>query len=213
MSLFESGNRGFTVLLDIRQPLAYLALHPAAALAEECGVEVDFVPIADTPLKPPSEPLPDDDRGVRHRRDRAHAIAREIATYAQVQGLVLRDYYRNPDPTTFAIAWLWMRQRHRGHLLAFLIEAYRAYWALELDPSDPIEVDRLIDSFDMDVEDFREWSQERGPARAHALAKDLLERGLARAPTYVIEDEVFVGRQHLPMIRWILEGRVDAGPI
>lgn len=213
MSFFESGKRGFTVLLDIRQPLAYLALHPAAALAEQCGVEVDFVPIADSPLKPPSAPRPDDERGVRHRRHRAHAIAREIATYAQVQGLVLHDYYRDPDPTTFHIAWLWMRQSQGDRLLAFLVEAFRAYWALEFDPANPIEIDRLLDSFDVDVDDFGRWSQGQGPAEAHALAEELLERGLARAPTYVVEDEVFVGRQHLPMIRWILEGRVDAGPI
>lgn len=213
MSLFESSKPGFTVLLDIRQPLAYLALPPAAALAEECDVEVDFVPIAASPLKAPSEPLSEDDRGVRHRRHRAHAIAREIATYAQAQGLVLHDYYRNPDPTTFHIAWLWMRQRTQTRLRSFLAEAFRAYWALEFDPSNPVEVDRLIDSFDLDVDDFREWSRGQGPARANALAEELLEHGFSRSPTYVVEGEVFVGRQHLPMIRWILEGRVDAGPI
>jgi len=213
MSVFEAGNRGLTVLLDIRLPLAYLALHPAAALAEECGVEIDFLPVTDSPLKPPSEPFPEDDRGVRHRRHRAHAIAREIETYAAAQGLALDGYYRSPDPTTFHIAWLWMRQRRDARLVPFLAEAFRAYWALEFDPSNRKDVEGLVESFDAEVDVFREWSRAQGPARADEWAEELIERGLTRAPTYLIEDEVFVGRQHLPMIRWILEGRVGAGPI
>jgi 2-hydroxychromene-2-carboxylate isomerase len=213
MSVFEGGNRGLTVLLDIRLPFAYLALHPAVALAEECGVEIDFLPVTDSPLKAPSAPLPEDDRGVRHRRHRAHAIAREIETYAAAQGLALADYYRSPDPTTFHISWLWMRQRRDARLVAFLAEAFRAYWSLEFDPSNRKDVERLVESFDAEVDVFQEWSREQGRARADELAEELIERGLTRAPTSLIEDEVFVGRQHLPMIRWILEGRVGAGPI
>ena len=213
MSLFATDSRQFTVLLDIRQPLAYLALHPASALAEECGVHIDFLPIADSPLNPPSEPLPEDDRGIRHRRHRAKAIAREIETYAGAQGLVLVDYYRNPNPTPFNIAWLWIRQEHEDRLLAFLAEAFRAYWAGEFDPSNPAAVDTLVDSIGPGVDDFRDWKERQGRARANALTEELQERGLSRAPSYFIEDEVFVGRQHLPMIRWILEGRTGRGPI
>jgi 2-hydroxychromene-2-carboxylate isomerase len=39
----------------------------------------------------------------------------------------------------------------------------------------------------------------------------LQERGLFQVPAYLVEEEVFYGRQHLPMIRWILAGR--SGPI
>ena len=28
-----------------------------------------------------------------------------------------------------------------------------------------------------------------------------------------VGDEIFIGRQHLPMIGWILDGRVGPGPI
>jgi 2-hydroxychromene-2-carboxylate isomerase len=37
--------------------------------------------------------------------------------------------------------------------------------------------------------------------------------GWFQAPGFVVEDEVFYGRQHLPMIRWILEGRSGPVPI
>ena len=213
MSFFEPGNRHLSVLLDIRQPLAYLALHPAAALALECGTRLDLLPIDSPVLKPPSPPGPDDDRGIRHRRHRAHAVSREIEIYAQAQGLVLESYYRNPDPAPFNIAWLWIAEQHRDHLLAFLAEGFRAYWADEFDPSDLEAVRQLVDSISASGGNFAKWSQHEGPASANALADELMTQGLSRAPCYLIEDEVFVGRQHLPMIRWILEGRTGPRPI
>jgi len=210
MSGIPLGERTLSVLLDVRQPTAYLALHPARAFAEECGVSVDWLPIAVPPLKAPTEPAADDDRGVRHRRHRAHAIAREIEIYGGAQGLCLRELYRDPDPSAFHLAWLWLRERHEAHLLPFLTEAFRAYWALDLDPSKPGEVVPLLGAAGAG---FDAWCEREGPQAAEALAVALAERGVARAPAYLVEDEIFVGRQHLPMIRWILDGRVGPGPI
>ena len=213
MSRFEPEARTLNVLLDIRQPQAYLALHPAATLATECGVPIDFLPVVDSALKAPSEPAPDDDRGIRHRRYRAQAVAREIETYASSQGLVLREYYRDADPSIFNVAWLWVRQHEPARLLPFLTESFRRYWAVDLDPSSEDAVAALLESLDAAGPDFRAWRQGEGRRAAGELADALRERGLQRAPTYLVEGEVFIGRQHLPMIRWILEGRPGRGPI
>lgn len=213
MSISGIDESRLSVLLDIRQPQAYLALHPAAALAAECGLEINWLPVAVEPLKAPTEPAPDDDRGVLHRRSRARAIARETATYAEVQGLHLEAYYRKDDPAAFHLAWLWLRERHPEQLFAFLAQAFRAWWACELEISSIEAVSALLDRCGIDASGYASWCDEPGPARAAALAEELAERGLSRAPSYWIEDEVFVGRQHLPMIRWILGGRQGAGPI
>lgn len=202
-----------TVLLDVRQPQAYLALHPTAALAAECGVAVDWLPVVTEPLKAPSEPRDDDDRGVRHRRYRAQAIAREIETYARVQGLVVEDYYRNTDPSTLNLAWLWLREHDVDCLLPFLAAAFRAHWACVLDVSREDAVVSLLEGCGAAAPEFQSWRLAEGTERADSLAEDLRERGLARAPTYLLHGEVFVGRQHLPMLRWILEGRAGRGPI
>ena len=42
---------------------------------------------------------------------------------------------------------------------------------------------------------------------------ELRSAGLFQVPAYVVEDEVFYGRQHLPMIGWILDGRSGPVPI
>jgi 2-hydroxychromene-2-carboxylate isomerase len=202
-----------SVLLDVRHPHAYLALHPAAALASELGIGINWLPLVVPPLVAPSTPGPDDDRGTRHRRYRAQAIARGIETYAAVQGLVLRDYYRDPDPAALNRGWLWIRHRQADRLEPFLAEAFRAYWALELDPSSETAVAAVIDRLGCDAAEFAAWCEDEGTAVAAALAEELRGRGFLGVPGYVIEGEFFHGRQHLPMIRWMLEGRRGPGPI
>ena len=51
-----------------------------------------------------------------------------------------------------------------------------------------------------------------GPGREQhaAIQTQAAESGIIAAPCYVLADEIFVGREHLPMIRWILAGRPAA---
>jgi 2-hydroxychromene-2-carboxylate isomerase len=202
-----------TVLLDIRHPLAYLALHPTLELADSLHVDINWLPLTTPTLKPPSAAAPDDDRGVRHRRYRAEALGREIEAYGAAQGLVLRDYYRAGNADAATLGWLWVRRVHRRELQKYLVELFRAYWSLEIDPEDTAEIEGLIDGLGLDATAFSDWAREAGPAAAEAIASEIRERGLFQVPAYVIEDEVFYGRQHLPMIEWILNGRAGATPI
>jgi 2-hydroxychromene-2-carboxylate isomerase len=213
VTLFGDRSAALRVLLDLRHPLAYLALHPTLAFAESLGISTDWLPRSVPPLNPPSEPRADDDRGVRHRRYRAQAIAREIETYSRAQGLVLRDWYRDGPADLANLAWLFVRERHRARLEAFLAELFRAYWAAELDPSDPKAVAEKVAGAGGDARAVLAFADRGGPEAAAALEAELEERGLFQVPAFLVEDEVFYGRQHLPMIRWILEGRSGPLPI
>ena len=200
-----------TVLLDVRHPLAYLALHPALALAESLALEVNWLPLTAPSLKPPTAAQAGDDRGIRHRRYRARALAREIETYAQAQGLVLREFYRNGDAEAANLAWLWVRAHQPARLPVYLVELFRSYWSLELDPSSVEQVAGLLGGLELDTAAFVAWCGAEGPAAVEALQAELRDEGLYQVPAYRVEEEVFYGRQHLPMIRWILAGR--SGPI
>ncbi len=202
-----------TVLLDVRHPLAYLALAPAAAFGAERGIAVNWLPFTVQPLRAPSEPGPADDRSTRHKRNRAQMIAREIETYAAAQGLTVREYYRDGDARAVELGWLWMRAHHPAGLLPFLTEAFRAYWAVELDPSDLAATTRLVDREGADGATFEAWAAGEGPEIARGLHDALVSRGIGGVPGYLVEGEFFQGRQHLAMIGWILDGRQGPGPI
>jgi len=202
-----------TVLLDLRSPASFLALDPTAQFGEALGVAIDWLPIRVPPLKPPSEPGPDDDRGIRHRRHRARALAREFETYGRAQGLELRGLYRDVDLTHFELGWLWLREAKPEALLAYLREGFRRYWSLALDPSSASAIRDLVHSVAGDAEAFRAFCRAEGPATLARITGELREQGAVGAPGYLVEGEFFHGRQHLEMIRWILEGRSGPGPI
>ncbi len=215
--LAELSKARLVVLLDLRHPLACLALEPTLemldALGLETGPDVDWLPLPVPPLKAPGDAGPDDDRGTRHRRYRAEAIAREIQTYGAAQGRVLEEPYRDGPADAAVRGWLWLRARHRPRLVEGLRALFDAYWRVDLDPADDAQVAAVLDAVEADGPGFRSWSAEAGAREAESLAGRLREIGLFNVPAYVVEDEVFYGRQHLPMIRWILEGRTGRVPI
>jgi hypothetical protein len=178
------------VALDIRHPLAYLALRPAIEFGREMAIEVDWLPLEGQPLRAPSPPAADDDRSVRHRRYRAQAIAREISIYARARGA------HAPDS-----------------LPALLEELFRRYWALDLDAGDRAAVTGVLRALGLPSSDFEGWAADEGAHELERVARVLQEAGVHQAPAYIVEGEVFHGRQHLPMIRWLLEGRTGPRPI
>lgn len=213
MTASTSAASSWTVLLDLRSPTCYLALPPAIAFARELGLATSWLPITVPPLRPPSEPAPGDDRGILHRRHRARALAREIETYARAQGLVLRDFYRDADASAFRMGWLWLRERSPRHLEAYLLEGFRDYWALAFDPASVSEVAARLERVGAPSAGFEAWCGAGGPEHDRRVADDVRALGVPGAPAYLVGGEVFLGRQHLPMIRWILGGRCGPGPI
>lgn len=203
-----------SVLLDVRHPLAALALRPAVDFGASLGIGINWLPLSVRSLRAPTRPEPEDDRGIRHRRFRAQAITREIETYAAVQGLVMREFYRDGSAEAANLGWLWMRHRYPERLVPYLDALFRGYWSLELDVSSPRAIAALLESIlGREDTDFEVWAAGEGPGVANALAAELRSHGLFQVPAFVVEEEVFYGRQHLPMIRWLLEGRRGPGPI
>jgi 2-hydroxychromene-2-carboxylate isomerase len=202
-----------TVVLDIRHPVAYLALPPAIEFARDLGVDIDWLPMRSQTLRPPSPPGPEDDRGVRHKRRRAQMIAREITIYAEARGLELQGLYRDGPATGVELGWLWVRATAPASLGSFLESSFRLFWALELDAESIDEVASVVDRCGLDAGAFRTWAASRGPAAAASVSGQLAEAGVFQTPAYLVADEIFYGRQHLPMIRWLLEGRQGEPPI
>jgi 2-hydroxychromene-2-carboxylate isomerase len=202
-----------TVALDVRHPFAYLALHPTLELVRSMAVPVDWLPLDVPALNPPSVPADGDDRGVRHRRFRAQAIAREIETYSAAQGITIREPYRSGEVEAARSGWLYMRDRHPERLVDYLVALFGGYWSRDVDVSRIVEIMELVARAGGDASAFARWQESDGPPASAALASELRALGIFQVPAYLLDGEVFYGRQHLPMLRWILEGRPGDGPI
>lgn len=199
--------------LDIKNPLAYLALQPAFALVDDLGLTLECLPFAAAALKVPAPARDDEDRGTRHRRLRAEYLARDIARYAGVQKLVIREFYRSPDTSAFAAGLLWLNQQSREDVRAYLQQTFDGYWQESLDVEDPMAIAHIVERLGQDGEAYASFAADEAPALAADLRERLVAAGVFNVPSFVVQGQVFLGRAHLPMVRWILEGRRGPPPV
>lgn len=190
-----------SVCVDVKHPLACLAIKPVRALAEELGIDVDWLPFPAPGLKPPPQ---GDDRGGRHRRHRAGYQAEEIQRYAGVQGLVIREPFRDGDTTPAALAHLWLRERSPERVPEFLETLFRGYWEGSLNCGDRHAVATLLEEQGLNPEDFGSFARGPGPAALTDLRDRLVAAGIFAVPSLAAAGEVFVGRAHLPLVRRLL---------
>ena len=192
------------VVLDIKDPHSYLAKDPTYALADEMGVDVDWLPFVSRALRRHSPR--GEDRGSRHRRFRGAYVERSIARYADARGITIRNIYRAPDSSLACMGMLAAKAHSQAVLRNYLDLAFRQYWEDDLDIEDPDTVAQVlaaagVSDFDFDAAGFR------------ALQESLDLAGVLETPAYLVDGEVFLGRAHLPMIRWMLAGRAGPPPI
>ena len=144
--------------------------------------------------------------GQRHTRVRAEYFAKETARYAKWQGIELNRDADGVDSTLACAGGLWA-QRH-GVAGAYNHRVLTEFWAGRLDIEDRDAVTGVLDEVGAPGFERFEFHEMLTAHQASVAA-----RGIFMLPTYLVEDQVFVGRAHLPMIRWLLTGRAGPGPL
>jgi 2-hydroxychromene-2-carboxylate isomerase len=202
-----AGAARLEVAIDFKSPLAYLALEPTLALADELGIELDWQPLVVPPLRRHPEPTPGDDRGARHRRTRAEYFRRDPLRYAQARGLSLAAAERAADSTTAALGLAWVKREAPARARAYVERVFAAHWRESLELSDPAAIERLLGEVGAPTAGFASYLKADGPAELAVLRNALLAANVFDVPSYRLGDEVFLGRQHLPVIRDLLAAR------
>jgi 2-hydroxychromene-2-carboxylate isomerase len=192
-----------TVCVDFKSPHAWLAIAPTRALEARLGARFDWRPRAVPPLPRPKPLGPNATRGERHRALRAAYWERDLARYAESQGLRLRDPYREIDTERPSLALLFLRGRAPERAGEFAARAFEALWQ---DDAPEVATDAL-------GAEFAEWARKQGPEELAANEAELEALGVWNVPAYLVGGELFLGRQHLPMVEWLVRGRAGPPPI
>ena len=182
--------------IDFKCPAAYLALKPTLALSEELGVPINWHGIRSYQRALMQE-MPNEDVGERHRRVRALARQKTHLLYSQVQDLPMQ--FRNPPTNTdMALAALSLLNESGSDPLPFITAAFNTYWTGDADLNDAVVVAGLPSAPTLENDD---------DARTHfeAALEQAEENGIFTTPTYVVNEQIFVGREHLPWIRELLQ--------
>tara|TARA_R100001244_G_scaffold86820_1_gene66239 strand:- start:15152 stop:15727 length:576 start_codon:yes stop_codon:yes gene_type:complete len=184
-----------TVAIDFKSPASCLALEPTLELARQTGVQIDWLPYPVRPFSVPEERAAET-VGERHRRVRAVARRDTHLHYAAVQGRPMH-FAKTPAGSETALAVL---AGMNGDPVPFLRAAFAAYWTEQADLDDEAVVTALLSSLQMPLPDLASARIKLASDRARAD-----EYGIFDSPSYVIADQLFVGREHLPWIASLIK--------
>jgi 2-hydroxychromene-2-carboxylate isomerase len=198
-----------SVAIDFKSPNAYLAIGPTCALAEQLGVSVDWQPFLVSPWKNHSPGSGANDRGARHRRIRADYAEREVMRYAADRGLAIRGLHRQTDSSLAAIGLLWTRRGPAPLVQTYVQRVFERYWREELDIEDENTLSALLAEIGAPVAGFLAFAGGEGRAELERVQSESTKAGIFEVPTYLLDGDIYVGRQHLPLIRALLSGGTD----
>ncbi|HXC53299.1 MAG TPA: DsbA family protein [Candidatus Limnocylindrales bacterium] len=210
-------DRPLIVYVDLKSPYAYLAKDPTRALARRLGIAVDWRPLSlDIPSFAGSARLDSGDNVAESQRSAAQWTWVKYAygdarRYAKMRGLTLRGTVKIWDTTLAGIAMQWAKAHGDDILARFLDRTFESFWKRELDAESLEVIERVLGESGADVAGFAAHADAARPAylaEQHAI----FDAGIFGVPGYVVEGEYYWGREHLPRIGWILEGRRGPAP-
>ena len=189
------------IYIDFKNPASYLALGPTCALLDRLGTRARWLPFCNSEETIPAR-LEVETRGEQHRRVRALARRQTHLLYADVQRLAM-NFRDDPGSTDCALAALALLE---DEPLPFIRAAFDSYWVRGDDLDDPGIVKALWDaSTDDTLLDL-----EAGRGALEQIREDAIESRVFMAPSFLLGEQLFLGREHLPWIECLLTGGEQA---
>ena len=208
-------NSPLIVYMDFKSPYAYLAKDPTWQLEADFGIEIDWRPLT---LNIPSflgsakvdatGRVTEQNRTPRQWQGVRYAYM-DAKRYARLKDIKVYGPRKVWDSSLASIGMLWTRS-DRAVLRRYMDVVYHRFWLRDIDVEDAEAVSEAVGEAGGDAAGYLRYAAGEGRSTHDALQERLHPCGVFGVPTYVVEDEIFFGREHLPMVRWLLGGR--AGP-
>lgn len=207
-----------TVYIDYKSPYAYIAKDPTYALEDEYGIVIDWLPLTlniasylGSAKKASSGAVTENRRSPRQWALVKYAYY-DARRYAALRGLTLKGTEKIWDSSLAGIGMLWMKRYEKTKLKTYTDLVFENFWKKELDIENILVIKEVMKQAGVDSTGFDEYAKEEGRLLHDQLQDSILNKGIIGVPTYVIDGEIYFGREHLPRVRWHLSGKKGNPP-
>ncbi len=152
-------------------------------------------------------------RGAQHRQMRFDYRQQNLIRYSPNSDLTLASLNRNINSQLAAVGLLWCLQKSQSCTEQYIGNVFIACWQRGEDIAEPQVIRQAIKLAGVSTDKFTAYSNGAGPDKLNNLRKNLEQQGVFDTPFYLLQADSFLGRQHLPMIRWLLCDRQGPKPI
>ena len=206
------------VYLDVKSPYAYLAKDPARSLIKEFGITIDWRPLT---LNIPSflGSAKTDDSGKvveENRTPRQWQSVRyaymDVKRYARRRDILIYGPRKIWDTSLVHISWNYVLKEAPDLFDEYIDDVYERFWKRELDIESSQVLCDVMEQRGIDPSEFATYASGEGRSQHDAFQQEMHTEGIFGVPTFVLDGEIFFGREHLPMVRWILGGKRGPAP-
>ena len=202
--------RTVTAYIDYKSPYAYLAKDLAYELERDFAVRVDWLPyVLDIPSFLGSAWVDDSGRVIEEERN-AHQWRRVRYSYmdcrrqARKRGLVIRGPQKIWDSALAACGMLYAKRQGDAVLRRYNHIIFERFWKRELDIEDPDVIGAVLAESGANTTGFSAYSAGEGRGELDRICRAAEAIGVFGVPSFVVDGELFWGREHLPDIRAML---------
>lgn len=202
--------------IDYKSPYAYLAVEPAWELERDFEVSLNWLPYTlDIPdylgsAKVDSQGNVLEDNRSPHQWRRVRYSYMDVRRYANLRGLTVRGTQKIWDSSLAAIGLL--HAKDHGDFRRYNDIVYERFWRRDLDIEDPAVIEAVLREAGTYAAGFRSFADGEGRALHDRIRAEAEDRGVFGVPTFVLDDEIFWGREHLALIRLRLDEQGLARP-
>ena len=196
-----------TVYTDYKSPYAYIAKDLIYQMAEATGAALDWLPYTlDIPSYRGSAEVDDQGRIISenptpHQWRQVRYAYMDCRREANKRGLILRGTQKIWDSSIAAIGLLWAKRQGDAILRGYTDRVFERFWRRELNIEDPAVVQGVLAEAGAEVAGFADFLAGPGRAEHDAVRAAAEASGIFGVPSFVIEGELFWGKEHLPAIR------------
>jgi 2-hydroxychromene-2-carboxylate isomerase len=213
------GDARLAVYIDLKSPYAYIAIDPTRAMARSVGVTIDWRPFTlDIPSYLGSAKLDKGGKKVESAQRTPQQWSgvkyayRDARRYASLTGKTVRGTVKIWDSSLAGISMLWAKRQGPELFDRFVDAVYPPFWNRELDIEDVAVLESSLARAGVDTAGFRDWAAGPGREAHDEMNRAAFDAGVFGVPTYLVEDEMWFGREHLPRVAWLLGGREGPAP-
>ena len=198
------------IYIDFKSPYAYLAIDSSIKFAKHNKLEINWLPfVLEIPDFLGSAKV-DDQRNIIESNRNPHQWRRvkysymDCRRYANIRDITIRGPQKIWDTQLISIALLWTKNNHYELTELFIKYVFEKFWKRELDIEDNNVITNVLKHIGISTNGFKEWSINGGKKELEVIIEKGHEKGVFGVPSYYFDNELFWGREHLPMIEAII---------
>lgn len=199
--------KSIDIYIDFKSPYAYLAVEPSIIFAKKNKLNINWLPyVLEIPDFLGSAKVDDSGNIIESNRNdhqwrRVKYSYMDCRRYANTRNITVRGPQKIWNTQLISIALLWTKINNDSHTEALIKYVFKKFWKRKLDIENIDIIINLLNKKGINYNGFKEWAMDNGKKELDLIMSKAHRDGVFGVPSYVIKNELFWGREQLPMIK------------